>query len=106
MDERSKELGRLYKTTWQQVKEAVNATDPEGLLAMGAPDSEYEDAVFDLTRRLLKGSRTDEVSLASWFESWLEPRYGTLPSTRALATHALAERLTAIADDLKRQGDR
>ncbi len=99
MDERSKELGRLYEATWQRVRQVINVTDPGGLLAMGAPNDEYDDAVSDLTRHLLKGELSDEVSLASWGESWFEPRYGIVMPTRALAEH-----LTAIADDLKRQG--
>ena len=80
MDERSKELGRLYEATLQRVRQAVNATDPGDLLAMGAPDDEYDDAVGDLTRRLLKGEPIDEVSVASWAESWFEPRYGIVMS--------------------------
>ena len=97
MDERSKELERLYETTWRRVKEAVNASDPEGLLALSFPDDEYEDAVGEITRRLLKGEPTDETSLSKWFDS----QYGA-PAT----VDALAERLMKIAADLRDVGDR
>jgi hypothetical protein len=87
---------RLYETTWQRVKEAVNASNPEGLLALGAPDDEYEDAVGDLTRRLLKGELTNEA----WLSSWFQDRYGLVASVRVLVN-----RLVSIATDLQRERD-
>ena len=53
------ELRRLHQETWIKVKKAVDDADPEGLLAMGAPTDEYDDAVAELTRRLLKGEAVD-----------------------------------------------
>jgi hypothetical protein len=95
-ERRSRELERLYETTWQRVKEAVNASDPEGLLALGAPDDEYVDAVGDLTRRLLKGERNNEA----WLSSWFQDRYGL-----AASVGVLVDRLSAIATDLQRERD-
>jgi hypothetical protein len=94
VDERSKELERLYETTWQRVKEAVNASDPEGLLGLGAPDDEYEDAVVELSRRLLKGEHINEP----WLSSWFQDRYGL-----AASVGVLIDRLSAIATDLQRE---
>jgi hypothetical protein len=97
VDERSKELELLYETTWRRVKDAVNATDPEGLLALGSPDDEYEDAIGELTRRLLKGEPIDD----GWLSSWFQDRYGL-----AASVGVLVERLTGIAVDLERKDDR
>jgi hypothetical protein len=94
VDERSKELELLYETTWRRVKDAVNASDPEGLLALGSPDDEYEDAVGELTRRLLKGEPTDE----GWLSSWFQDRYGL-----AASVVVLVDRLAAITADLESQ---
>ena len=96
MDDRSKELERLYEATWQRVKEVVNGSDPEGLLALGFPDDEYDDAVREITRRLLKGEPTDEMTLSQWFES----QYGARASVAELVEH-----LSPIAADLRGQGD-
>ena len=76
MDERQRELRRLHQETWIKVKKAVDDADPEGLLAMGAPTDEYDDAVAELTRRLLKGEAVDERGIAAWFAA----TYGLAPS--------------------------
>ena len=54
VDERAKALSRLYEEVKAQVKVLVDQADPEGLLGMGAPLDEYDDAVTELTRHVLK----------------------------------------------------
>ena len=88
MDERQRELRRLHQETWIKVKKAVDDADPEGLLAMGAPTDEYDDAVAELTRRLLKGEAVDERGIAAWFAA----TYGLAPSR----VGALVTKLAAI----------
>jgi hypothetical protein len=44
VDERAKALSRLYEEVKAQVKVLVDQADPEGLLGMGAPLDEYDDA--------------------------------------------------------------
>jgi hypothetical protein len=42
---RMAELKKRHWETWSAVKRAVDHADPEGLLAMGCPRDEYDDAV-------------------------------------------------------------
>jgi hypothetical protein len=53
MDERARSLSRLYDEVTAEVKVPVDQADPEGLLEMGAPADEYDDAVAELTRRVM-----------------------------------------------------
>ena len=43
--------------------------DPAGLLGLGAPPDEYDDAVEEITRRVLKGEPTDSKAIKDWFVS-------------------------------------
>ena len=57
-----------YKAELRQVRAIVNAVDPIGLIAMGAPEDEYDPEVADLVR--LRGHvRADEVVqvFVRWF---------------------------------------
>ena len=45
MNSRHRELSKLYEATWTEVKSAVDAADPQGLLALGSPGDEYDDSV-------------------------------------------------------------
>lgn len=86
-----RELQRLYGETWEEVKRAVDEADPEGLLALGSPSDEYEDAVTHLTRCILKGEGVDERTIASWFVD----NYGIEPgriSTLVSALRAIGDR--------------
>lgn len=85
---RHKELQKLYDTVRTEVKQAVDKADPEGLLAMGAPSDEYEDAVTELTRRVLTG----EVIERDAVERWFLDEYGMASS----GADALVARLRAI----------
>ena len=76
MGGRHDRLQKLYDRVRSEVKEAVDEADPEGLLAMGAPPDEYDDAVTDLTRRVLNG----EVIEQDGVERWFLDRYGLASS--------------------------
>ncbi len=59
-----------------RVHAVVAAADPEGLLALGAPDDEYSAQVGELTRRLRAGSITAADVLEVWVarfgpDTWL-----------------------------------
>lgn len=69
VDERAKELSRLYERVAAQVKAVVDRADPAGLFGLGAPPDEYDDAVEEFTRRLLKGEPTDSKTIEDWFVS-------------------------------------
>lgn len=54
-----------------RVQAVVNAADPEGLLALGAPDDEYGPQVGELTRRL----SARQITAADVLEVWVA-RFG------------------------------
>ena len=54
------------------VKAVVDAEDPEGLLAMGAPADEYSPEVPDLVRLVAEQRVTAAAVLAVW-EHWFGP---------------------------------
>ena len=88
MGDRHNELLKLYDLVRTQVKRAVDDADPEGLLAMGAPSDEYDDAVTELTRRVLKGEVIEQHAVEHWFLD----QYGSASS----GADALVARLQAI----------
>lgn len=49
-----------------RVRAVVNAADPEGLIALGAPDDEYGPQVGELARRLTSGPITTADVLDVW----------------------------------------
>jgi hypothetical protein len=49
------------------VKTAVDESDPEGLLALGAPDDEYDDAIAELARRLIHDEGLERAAIEAWF---------------------------------------
>lgn len=67
VDERAKKLSRFYDRVTAQVKAVVDQADPAGLLSLGAPSDEYDDAVEEFTRRVLKGEPTDAKTIEDWF---------------------------------------
>ncbi|HEY5109046.1 MAG TPA: hypothetical protein VII96_05490 [Acidimicrobiales bacterium] len=69
MNSRDRELSKLYEATWAKVKSAVDAADPQGLLALGSPDDEYDDVVAYLVRPVARGEQVDSVALQDWFRS-------------------------------------
>jgi hypothetical protein len=88
VDERAEALSRLYEEVTAQVKVVVDQTDPEGLLGTGAPLDEYDDAVAELTRHVLKYEPVDRNAIEQWFGRV----YGAAPA-RADALVAELERL-------------
>jgi len=69
MNSRDRKLSKLYEATWAKVKSAVDAADPQGLLALGSPDDEYDDLVAYLVRPVARGEQVDSASLQDWFRS-------------------------------------
>ena len=94
MDERAKALSRLYEEVKAQVKVLVDQADPEGLLGMGAPLDEYDDAVTELTRHVLKHEPVNQKAVEQWFGRV----YGAAPA-RAGALVAELERLRVEAQN-------
>jgi hypothetical protein len=76
MDDHERQFQRLYADVFARVREVVNEGDPEGLLALGAPVDEYDDAVAYLTRRLLHHDLPDRAEIEAWFGT----QYGVTPS--------------------------
>ena len=73
MHRRKKELQARHWETWAGVKQAVDSTDPEGLLRMGCSDDEYDDVVVDLTGMVLGNADVTMQALMAWFMD----RYGS-----------------------------
>jgi hypothetical protein len=69
VDERAKALSRLYDEVKARVKALVDQADPEGLLAMGAPPDEYDDAVGEMTRHALKDQPVERRAVERWFST-------------------------------------
>lgn len=56
----------------------VDLADPAGLLSLGAPSDEYDDAVEEFARPVLKEEPTDSKTIEDWFVD----RYGIARSLR------------------------
>ena|ERR1700690_1624916 len=67
----SKELSRRR---WRELRNAVNAWDPVGLIGLGAPADEYECLVDPLMRMLENGSRPDEI--VSYLDQHIPDHFG------------------------------
>jgi len=80
LNRRKAELKARHWETWSAVKRAVDGADPEGLLAMGCPNNEYDDAVVFLADRVLEGGPLGAESLSAWFQN----RYGSVPDAKAV----------------------
>ena len=80
MTKRTKELSQRYSDAWTETKRAVDVADPEGLLGMGAPPDEYDDAVAHLVIQVLKGEEFTAKELQAWFVR----RYGAEASVITL----------------------
>jgi hypothetical protein len=74
------ELKKQHWETWSAVKRAVDEADPEGLLAMGCPRDEYDDAVAYLSDRFLRTERISPESVSDWFQA----QYGSEPDADAI----------------------
>lgn len=65
--EQAKALNRLYDEVRAKVKTIVDHADPEGLLALGCPEDEYDDAVGHLTPSVLRNTAVDKQAIERWF---------------------------------------
>jgi hypothetical protein len=74
------ELKKRHWATWSAVKRAVDHADPEGLVAMGCPRNEYDDAVIYLSDRILGREHISPESLSHWFRT----QYGSEPDADAI----------------------
>jgi hypothetical protein len=87
-NERNRALSRLMNElqarhweTWLDVKQAVDATDPEGLLGLGSTEDEYDDVVVHLVGRVLRDPDVTAQALTTWFLD----RYGCEANHAAVA---------------------
>jgi hypothetical protein len=97
VEKRARDLSRLYEEVASRVKALVDQADPEGLLAMGVPSDEYDDAVAELTRRVLK-RELDQGAIKRWFDSY----YGETP----IGAQALVRQLEELAAEVRTQNAR
>jgi hypothetical protein len=91
VDERAKALSLLYEEVKARVKALVDQADPEGLLAMGAPSDEYDDAVGELTRHVLKDKPIDRGAVERWF--------GTVYGMAPAGTDDLVQELETVRQE-------
>jgi len=85
--DRNKEPLARYEGARKEVKLAVDDADPVGLLALGAPEDEYDDIVGYLVSKVM---RNDEITATS-VAAWIRDQYGVEPSISTLV-----EKVTAI----------
>lgn len=76
-----------------RVKQAVDDLDPEGLLALGAPNDEYMAEAQDFARRLDRGQSFTPDLVAEIWIAWFYPDCGLVRKELAAA---LAGRLNAL----------
>ena len=84
-----------WRALRDRVRAVVNATDPEGLLQMGAPDDEYDPQVDVLVSRLARGPLEPPDVLQVWAtgfgpDTWLADH----PQALAHLTRALNDART------------
>ncbi len=60
---------------WRELRDMVNAWDPVGLMAMGAPPDEYEDIVTEVLRALERREGADQ--LAASLTRYVPAQYGS-----------------------------
>jgi hypothetical protein len=71
VDQVTQKRGRAQRATvLAAVEAAVNAVDPEGLLAGGAPADEYDPEVKDLAKRILAGSELNRQLVQTVWSHW------------------------------------
>jgi hypothetical protein len=87
---RKAELQKRHWETWSAVKRAVDGADPYGLLALGCPNDEYDDAVVYLTDTVVEHEPLSPESLSAWFRA----RYGS--TLDADAIRLIVDSLAAI----------
>jgi hypothetical protein len=79
-----------YDDALSAVRVIVNTHDPEGLLAMDAPEDEYDPEVTDLVRLVLRGNVLDPSDVEAIWTRW----FGNDDGFRG-------ERLRAVTADLQ-----
>ena len=62
---------------WRELRDMVNAWDPVGLMAIGAPPDEYEDIVSEVLRALER--RESAQQLAASLTGYIPAQYGSGP---------------------------
>ena len=82
------------RALWSAVKAVIDAEDPEGLLAAGAPADEYSVEVPDLTQ-LVAEQRVTAADVLDVWEHWLGP--GSSLQRRPDALEQLTERLERLS---------
>ncbi|WP_157683801.1 hypothetical protein [Microlunatus soli] len=81
---------------FEAVLELLGREDPKGLLAIGAPISEYDLEADEIARRLRAGQPiSDEVLVEVW-ERWFGPGSGYVRRTSKSQVSKLAAHLDAL----------
>ncbi len=78
--DRDEELLARYQRVIKEVKLAVDKADPIGLLALGAPEDEYDDVVGYLVSKVMQNDEITATSVAAWIRG----RYEVEPSISTL----------------------
>ncbi|WP_195575799.1 hypothetical protein [Paenibacillus sp. 1001270B_150601_E10] len=67
-------------SVWRNVKPLVNDWDPLGLLALGAPDDEYDCLTSFLTNFMEQNEEWEAAQLQQELEHFVETHFGIGPS--------------------------
>lgn len=62
--------GKRYEMAVEEVKRILDDADPMGLLAMGAPQDEYDSQAREVARRHLHGERMSEGWVQATWPEW------------------------------------
>lgn len=69
---------RKLKILWRIIYEQVNAWDPMGLLAAGAPASEYETEIWEIAHRIYRAPTDAQAvaeAMAAVFSRWFDATF-------------------------------
>lgn len=90
---------QTYERVVVAVRQVVNAWDPLGLIAIGAPDDEYDAEVSDLARMVIRQKAIDQVSVDDVWHRWFGDSYRHAGSAESASfTADLARLQAALAD--------
>ena len=90
---RDRDLAAWWESLRKEVGQAVDEVDPEGLLAMGAPDGEYSNEADRLTSLVVRDDLNENSVLAVW-----EAAFGkeSKPSRRTALLAVITKRLREV----------
>lgn len=79
---------KRYAEAVAAVREVINRLDPIGLIAIGAPEDEYDSEVTDLVRLVMRPQEFNEDEVDAVWRRWLGDDYATMHNVHSLPDQA------------------